>query len=164
MTQLLCHHSHLTAWHMRNLDQKNFPASPWLNLQHADMGAKEGLSVLHPWDWADVLSNIYLAILNRRNNGGQKASTQAEFMTQGLQDQFSLRRKGITNLIQLWILWATLVTVLSGWAHWSHSEISAKEVTGHFVSGFEAFFMSQPILGTVHRTRNSWLDSNGPYG
>lgn len=164
MTQFLCHHNHLTAWRMRKLDQKICPASPWPNLQHADTGAKQGLSVLSPWDWADVLSNIHLAIENRRNNGGKKVSTQAELVTPGLQDQFSFRRKGITNLIQLWTLWATLGTVLNGWAHWSHSEISATGVTGHFLSGFEAHFMSKPISVTVHRTRHPWLDINGPYG
>lgn len=156
--------THLTACHMRKLDQKSCPASPWPNLQLADKGAKQGLSVLNPWDWDDVLSNIHLAIENRRNNGGKKVSTQAELVTPGLQDQLSFRRKGITNLIQLWILWATVVTILNGWAHWSQSEISATGVTSHFLSGFEACYMSEPILGTVHRTRYSWLDISGPYG
>lgn len=164
MTQFLCHDNHLTACHMRKLDQKNCPANPWPSLQHADTGAKQRLSVLNPWDSDDVLSNIHLAIENKPNNGGKKVWAQAELGTPGLQDQFSFRRKGITNLIQLRILWATVVTVRNGWAHWSHSEISATGVTGHFLSGFEAHFMSKPIFGTVHKTGHPWLNINGPYG
>lgn len=57
------------------------------------MGAKQGLSVLNPWNWGDVVSNIHLAIENNRNNGGKKVLTQAKLVTQGLQDQFSFRRK-----------------------------------------------------------------------
>lgn len=49
------------------------------------------------------------------------------------------RRKAITNLTWLWILWTITITNLQRYAHWYNSSMSISGMTNHFLIGFKGY-------------------------